>query len=111
MSENWAAEIELWFRITKGGSLMLPDGWFGRPFDNIHRLTFVAARPLWLIIELDERLLLTLREPSTVLGSDEELVIAGFSACVLDRKEYEGDRGYAKLYSGGEIRFVAPPGG
>lgn len=110
MSETWKTLIESWFRATGGGSLVLPDGWFGRPYDNIHRLTFLAIRPLWLILELDERLLLTVREPATVQQRDGELVISGFASCVLDRKEYGGERGYVKSYAGGEVKLVAPPG-
>ncbi|RMH16175.1 MAG: hypothetical protein D6696_18820 [Acidobacteria bacterium] len=102
--------IEDWFQATGGGGLVLPDGWFGRPHDNIHRLTFLAIRPLWLIMELDERLLLTVREPMAVRQRNGDLVISGFSSCVFDRKEYGGKRGFVKSYTDGELKFVAPPG-
>lgn len=89
---------------------MLPDGWFGRPYDNIHRLSFLAIRPLWLVLELDERLLLTIREPAAVQRRDSELVISGFTSCVFDRKEYGGERGFVATYASGDVRLVTPPG-
>lgn len=110
MSETWRTLIEGWFRATGGGGLVLPDGWFGRPYDNIHRLTFLAVLPLWLILELDECLLLTIRDPTIVEQRDGELLIGGFSSCVFDRKEYGGERGYVKSYTSGEVKLVAPPG-
>lgn len=110
MSERWGTLIEGWFRATGGGGLVLPDGWFGRPYDNIHRLTFLAIRPLWLILELDERLLLTVREPTSVGQRDSELIISGFTSCVFDRKEYAGEKGYVKSYASGEVKLLAPPG-
>jgi hypothetical protein len=111
MSDAWKTLIEEWFRATGGGGLVLPDGWFGRPYDNIHRLTFLAIRPLWLILELDERLLLTVRDPMSVRKTDAGLVISGFSYCVFDRKEYGGEGGKVQSYSSGEIRLVSPSGG
>lgn len=110
MNETWRTLIEGWFRASGGGGLILPDGWFGRPHDNIHRISFLAIRPLWLIVELDERLLLTVREPATVHERDGDLIVGGFSSCVLDRKQYAGESGHLRSYAGGEVRFVAPPG-
>lgn len=110
MNKERKAIIEEWFRKAGGGGLVLPDGWFGRPYDNIHRLTFLTIRPFWTIVELDERLLLTLRNPFLVQATDEELLISEFPLCVLDRKEYGGDRYFSKSYNAGEVKIVAPPG-
>ena len=38
---------------------------------------------MWVVLELDDRLLLTIREPATVDHRDGELVIAGFASRVL----------------------------
>ncbi len=102
--------VEGWFARHGGGGLVLPDGWFGRPHDNVHQLTFVASRPAWLIIELDERLLLTIHDPGPVLDSDD-LVIAGFSTCSFDWIEYGSERRHSSRYQAGEVRVVAPAGG
>lgn len=110
MSQNWKTLIEEWFQATGGGGLVLPDGWFGRPYDNIHRLTFLAVRPLWVILELDERLLLTIREPAKVQRHGSDLVIGGFTLCILDRKEYAGERCHMTTYRSGEVKLAAPPG-
>lgn len=110
MNTNSQHLIEGWFRETGGGGLLLPDGWFGRPYDNIHQLTFFTVRPMWLIIELDSCILLTIRQAASIQRSNSELVISGFSSCVFDRREYAGDRCYLRTYTEGEIRLVAPPG-
>lgn len=110
MSEDWRTVISDWFGTTGGGGLVLPDGWFGRPHDNIHQLTFLEARPLWLIIELDERLLLVVRSPSRVLWTEGDLLVDGFSSCFFERKEYGGEGWQAKRYTGGQIKFVGLPG-
>ena len=98
--------IEDWFRVHGAAGLVLPDGWFGRPHDNIHQLSFLAVRPAWLILEFDERLLLTLRDVAQVAPGAAELEISGFSSCVFDWKEYVNDTGHVRRYEGGAIRLV-----
>ena len=107
---DFKVTLDEWFAQTGGGGLVLPDGWFGRPHDNIHRLTFAAVRPCWLIVELDSRLLLTFRDVKDVLRENGELVVRGFSSLVLDRKEYGSERGHVRHYPGGTVKLVPPPG-
>jgi hypothetical protein len=109
MKADFTAIIQDWFSGFGGGGLVLPDGWFGRPHDNLHRLTFIASRPSWLIIELDEQFLLTIRDAKVVARENRDLVISGFASCTFDWKEYGDTRGHVTHYDHGEVRLVPPP--
>jgi hypothetical protein len=108
MSQHSRDVAERWFLSTGGGGLILPDGWFGQPYATTYRVTFMTVRPLWMVLELDGRLLLTIREPATVRLEDRELVIGGFTSCVLDSKGVAEDQGHVRMYGSGEVRLVAP---
>ena len=94
--------IQNWFTRTWGGGLVLPDGWFGRPFDNIHRLTDVSQSSGLLRIVLDDQLTLTF--------NGDELVIDGYSELSFDWKEYGSDLPHSYIYQDGQTKLVAPPG-
>jgi hypothetical protein len=102
--------LEEWFRRMGGGSLILPDGWFGRPYDNIHQLTYIKARPKKVLIELDEQLYLFITEPATITEKDNELILGGFSQCIFDWTEYGSRTSHSTTYKSGNLKFVAPPG-
>ncbi len=61
-------KIEDWFKIYGGGGLVTPEGWFGRPYDNIHQLTYLEFRLSKLIIELDVSL------PTAIPKTEEPLL-------------------------------------
>jgi hypothetical protein len=107
ISQPDANEIVAWFARQKGAGVVLPDGWFGRPYDNMHELTFLELRPHKLIIELDNQLLLTLTEPGRVTAADGELLLDGFAQCVFDWQEYGSLRPHATVYESGAVRFVS----
>jgi hypothetical protein len=97
------------FNEVRVADLLLPDKWFGgRPFENNHELTHVTARPKRLIIELDDHLLLSFSGSPIVERVGWELVIRGYSQCVLEYLEYVNETPHAVVYDDGEVRFVAP---
>lgn len=102
--------IRGWFQRTSGGGLILPDGWFGRPYDNIHQLTTVTEDKDVLRIELDGQISLTFFGNVRIEDQGSELVIKGFSRLHFDWKEYGSDIPHACSYDNGEVKFVAPPG-
>jgi len=106
-TEKW---VDAWFQRTGGGSLVLPDGWFGRPFDNLHQLTFSCARPNAILIELDDQLHLLLNGSVQIVEEDAALVLKGFTSCVFVWLEYGGGQTHRQVYDTGEVRFQAPPG-
>lgn len=110
MSEDWAELILGWFREVRGAGLILPDGWFGRPYDNIFHLTSRAVRAQWLIMELDALILLIIRMPATVRWEGECLTISGFPLCIFAWKEHGGEAWHLETYEGGEVTFWAVPG-
>src|SRR5215213_70194 len=48
--------IERWFKEELGGTLVLPDGWYGRPYDNVHTLTKLDETADSLTLALDHKL-------------------------------------------------------
>tara|TARA_R110002049_G_scaffold290063_1_gene473301 strand:+ start:517 stop:849 length:333 start_codon:yes stop_codon:yes gene_type:complete len=102
--------IQNWFTRTWGGGLVLPDGWFGRPFDNIHRLTDVSQSSGLLRIVLDDQLTLTFNGDVSVKDNGDELVIDGYSELSFDWKEYGSDLPHSYIYQDGQTKLVAPPG-
>ena len=102
--------LEKWFRITGGCGLILPDGWFGRPHDNIHQLTFVKIRQGKIIIELDNTLHLIVTEPKVAENRNNEFILGKFLQCVFDWREYDTGIPHCSYYTSGDIKFVAPIG-
>jgi hypothetical protein len=102
--------IQDWFAKAKGASLVLPDGWFGRPFDNWHELSYLEQRPHKLLLELDDQLLLVCTDLRSAQIVGRDLVLSGFAQCVFDWQEYGHLVPHATIYRTGEIKFVWPPG-
>lgn len=71
--------IRSWFLRNDGGSLELPDGWFGRPYDNVHRLTNVSLHADALHLALDDRLFITAQGSITVEADDASLTIGALT--------------------------------
>lgn len=104
--------VREWFCKYGGAGMILPSGWFGVPFDNLHQLTFVATRPHNLLVELDEQILLILTGLRTVktvsLHSHRiDLVLSGFAELVLHRLAFGSLEPSTETFDQGELRFVA----
>ena len=118
MADDLEAVVRAFFDDEFVAGLLLPDGWFGgRPMEGHHQLTFVAARPKRLLIELDEQLLLSFSGSPTVRRTRSRLaladgtgtlVISGFRQCVLEYLEYVNDTPHMVSYQEGDACLVAP---
>lgn len=97
--------------------LLLPDGWFGgRPMENEHELTFLAARPKRLLIELDNQVLITLAGTElritevvtyhSLASGETTLELTGFSQAVVEYLGYVNDRPGLREYDRGTISLV-----
>jgi hypothetical protein len=117
MPQDSKAQFEVLRGVARRGASTT--GWLvgGRPMENHHRLTFVAARPKRLLIELDEQLLLSFSGPPVLQRTRSDLalaggtptpVIRGFRQCVLKYVEYGSDAPHVTTYGGGEACLVAP---
>ncbi len=103
--------VREWFAEVKLVGLELPSGYFGRPYDNQHELTFSIARPHKLILELDSRVYLIFTDVSQAHVEPDALVLAGFRQLVFDRQDYGDDKQcHVDVFVQGAIRFVAHQG-
>ncbi|WP_433893189.1 hypothetical protein [Streptomyces sp. CA-111067] len=97
-----------WFAHAEYSGLILPRGWFGRPFDNQHLLTWAHARQGKLLLELDDQLLLVLTTPGRPDTKDRNLTVT-FAQLVFDWQGYGDLQPHAEVFSDGEIQFVGHP--
>jgi hypothetical protein len=118
-SDRPSKVVEAFFNRGVNVDLHLPDGWYGgRAMENQHDLTLVVERPARLIVELDERILLTFTgdaltvRPTTTdvldAGGTPAVEIADFKHLVVDARLYGGDDVEATVYTTGVVLLVSP---
>ena len=99
-------QVERFFDTHAAASLRLPDGWFGRPYDNGHTLTSTQVDGDALVVVLDEVQVLTIVSP-TVVASEQRLL--GLS-CGGGSWEWTGygtaDR-HRRAFGAGMVELVA----
>lgn len=103
--------IQRWFKEELGGSLLLPDGWYGRPYDNQHALTSVDETGEALTVILDRKLTLRFEGLKSVEGRKGELVFGPFDKLRFDWETYGTDAKRGTMeYQTGEAKIVSAPG-
>ncbi|MBW8183204.1 hypothetical protein [Shewanella nanhaiensis] len=100
-------EIEHWNKSNEAFGLQLPDGWFGRPGDNQHRLTYSLERENKLILELDNQLYLIFTKPLMIEKSGNDLVISNFKQLIFDYQGFGDMRSHNKPYGSGVVTLVS----
>lgn len=107
---NFTNTIQDWFKAEWGGSLFLPDGWYGRPYDNQHALTSVEESGETLTIVLDRKLTLRFKSLKSVKAQKGELAFGPFENLRFDWESFgaDGKRG-TKEYQGGEVKILTGP--
>jgi hypothetical protein len=100
--------IQTWFDTEWGGSMVLPDGWFGRPYDNQHALTSVQQNGSSLILVLDEILHLHFEGLQAVRVGEHELVFGPFDKLRFEWTPYGGGKLTTQEYLTGEVKIVSP---
>lgn len=99
------------FFATMGyAGLILPSGWFGRPFDNLHQLTRSEASEQSLLIELDNQLVLTFSGELWATPTDEGLRLGGFTSLAWDWTEIGSTASHHEQFMSGEVHLVASMG-
>lgn len=99
--------VREWFGAHRTASLILPDGWFGRPYDNQHVVTLAAGSNGHLVIELDDEIVLIASAAGlTAETLDHECRISGPGSLVMTPNGY-GSTG-SRTFSQVLIRFVEP---
>jgi hypothetical protein len=107
---SFASNVQQWFNVEMGGSLHLPDGWYGRPYDNQHMLTAINESGSDLSITLDYNLILSFEGLQSVAPTSRELVFGPFSKLRFEWMDAQDGRRRTKDYSGGEAKIVSAPG-
>ena len=105
-----ATLIRSWFEKELGASLVLPDGWFGRPYDNQHSLTSLTEANGVLELVLDDRLRLRFEGPGSVDVTAEGLIFKGFTNVEFLWRPFGGGAQTSKTYDAGEVKLVTAPG-
>lgn len=108
-TEALAAIREFFTSVGQAG-LVLPDGWFGRPHDNLHQLTRIEGNDESLVVELDGQLVLTFAGEPRVTRTDKGLRLGRFTALAWDWTEYGSTISRHKNFATGEVELVAPMG-
>lgn len=105
---NFTTIIRNWCEQERGGSLLLPDGWYGQPYDNQHRLTSIDESDGMLTLVLDQKLTLCLQGLTVVEAGDGELVFGPFGRLGFRHEPYGSEETYgAKEYPPGEVKILS----
>jgi len=100
--------IQQWFKDEWGGSLLLPDGWYGRPYDNQHALTFIEESGETLTIILDQKLTLHFEGLKTVKAQKQELFFGPFEKLRFDWESFGTDGKHGvKEYKEGAVKILS----
>src|SRR5699024_5247068 len=102
-------QIRSFFDEHPSAGLILPDGWFGRPYDNLLFFTEVEIFEGQLSIKFAQGEVLELTGDLRIDRSEDSLVIQGFSALVWSWKFYGSDRTERKVFSNGKVEFRGQP--
>ena len=102
--------IQRWFKDEWGGSLLLPDGWYGRPYDNQHALTSIEESGETVTIVLDRKLMLRFEGLKSVKAQKRELTFGPFEKVRFDWESIgvDGKRG-TREYQAGEVKILTGP--
>lgn len=100
-----ASSITEWMGHVGVAGLVLPDGWFGRPYDNFHQLTWSKPRGNRVILEFDSNLLLVLTDVSNIEPGNERLTVSA-AQVVLDWQEYGSLVPHVETFTSSDIALV-----
>jgi hypothetical protein len=106
--EQIVTVIVEWFDRVHGASLKLPNGWFGRPYDNLHRLTRATFSAGTVIVVLDECQELSISSPGSVSVDPKELRLVNSTRIVWRWVEYGSTEVHVDVFEGGDVEFAIP---
>lgn len=112
--DETAEAVETFFTNQLSASLILPSGWFGRPHDNMHKMTECIATAEILRVELDGQQVLSfegtaLSWRAVTMDGAQGLRIRGFAGLDWDWCEYGSCRPRHRRFTEGDVTFVSPP--
>ena len=102
--------IQKWFSDHWGGSLLLPDGWFGRPYDNKHSLTTMSENGDEFTLVLDAKLTLRFEGLKAVEVQGQDLVLGPFDKLTFQWESFGSPAAHGnKEYRSGEAKISGGP--
>ena len=101
-----AALIRSHFDESANVGLVLPDGWFGRPYDNMSTLDAVIGEGDELSISLDTDNRILVRGDVSTSIDDAALTISGFSELIWSWRPSGSVEKREQIYASGEMRLV-----
>ena len=105
-----ARSIEEFFDDHSVAGLILPNGWFGRPYDSFHRLSACTVEDDTMRVELDGRLNLSFAGDRLVAVSGRDgLTVRGYDTVAWDWHPYDTLDQHHEVFSAGEVTFVILP--
>ena len=87
--------------------MILPDGWFGRPYDNQHALTSVTGYDDELTLVLDGILHLHFEGLESIQIEEHELILGPFKSLRFQWTPYGGGQLTTRDYRDGEVKIVS----
>lgn len=89
----------------------MPDGWYGRPYDNQHALTSVIETDTSLTLILDSSIELHFEGLNSVRVQNRELVLGPFDRFVFTiTRQPTVEHQSPTNYTSGEVKVVPAPG-
>ncbi|MFN8075920.1 MAG: hypothetical protein U0Q15_10940 [Kineosporiaceae bacterium] len=108
-AERALVSVQGFFEAGGGrAGLILPDGWFGRPYDTLLDLTRAQADGGRLVVVLDDTQVLTFDGDVVAERGENGLRLSGFSALTWRWREYGSSVENEQTYASGAVEFVPP---
>ncbi|MDF1698654.1 MAG: hypothetical protein P1U56_22570 [Saprospiraceae bacterium] len=101
--------LEDWNKEFPRFGIELPNGWFGRPYDNIHLLTYIIERDNKIILEVDKQLYLIFTKPIAIEINESTLIISDWEQFTFDRQVYGDMTANCDVYKSGIVKLIGYP--
>lgn len=98
IAKNYATRISQQLPLVKSGTLRIWGEWFGRPYDNIHRITEASADGSKLILSFDQGETLTICDPERATLDARTFQIVDATRVRWEWYDYGRRRSPANLY-------------
>ena len=93
MKDRFLEELQI-----DGGSLRIWGEWFGRPYDNFHRIKSVRWERDEIVINFDQCESLYISNPSKIVNEEKQLLISDASKVLWVWYDYGKDQTYDNMY-------------
>lgn len=103
--EQMVSALVSWFGGVGGASLKLPNGWFGRPFDNLHRLTAAQVDGNEMVLVLDDMQRMSISTPASIRVEPKSASLIGASRVEWRWVEYGTSAAHVEVFEGGDVEF------